>query len=182
MFSDFLKSVLVFNRSQNKAPNFFLVYLIIWLVWHGQFFISLITSNGAIDERLQSALEATNHQYIAVFFVTLLFFGVRLAYLYFANKTNDFIEKDKPIEEKIGSDQLFKENKDVVRLLELLEETKMQLAEVKEREKKAKAEKLAAVNQMLAVKNELDLALADIEILNKANNDLTAKLRESTIA
>ncbi len=156
MFSTFLKSVLVFNRSQNKAPNIILVYLLLSLLWHQQFFISLIQQQGDFSERLSAALAQHNHQYIVVLFLTFLFFSLRLIYLYFANKTNEFIEADEPIENKIGSDQIFSENKDVVRLLDLLEETKANLAKVKETESQAQSDKTAAISERLAAESELD--------------------------
>ena len=101
-----------------------------------------------------------------------------MSYLYFANKTNEFVEKDEPIEDKIGSDQAFSENKDVIRLLDLLEETKAKLAKVKALEVQAQSDKTAAISQRLAVQAELDIAMADIAILSKANEDLRAKINE----
>ena len=178
MFSTFFKSVLVFNRSQNKAPNFIAVYLFISLLWHHQFFISLLQQQGGFNDRLNTALAQNNHQYIAVLFLTLLFFALRLAYLYFANKTNEFVEADEPIEDKIGSDQIFAENKDVVRLLDLLEETKTKLAKVKASEAQAQADKTAAISQRLAVQAELEQAMADVAILSQSNEELRAKLSE----
>lgn len=178
MSSKFFKSLLVFNRSQNKAPNFILVYLLISMLWHNQFFITLILSNGGLSERLSAAAAENVHQYILVLFFTLLFFTLRLSYLYFANKTNEFVEKDEPIEDKIGSDQAFSENKDVIRLLDLLEETKAKLAKVKALEVQAQSDKTAAISQRLAVQAELDIAMADIAILSKANEDLRAKINE----
>ena len=178
MSSKFLKSILVFNRSQNKAPNFILIYLLISLFWHNQFFISLMLQKGGFSERLNTALSENTHQYIAVLFLTVLFFSLRLTYLYFASKTNEFIEADAPIEKKIGGDQIFTENKDVVRLLDLLEETKVKLARVKESEAQAQSDKTAAISERLALQAELDLAMADIAILTKSNEELKTKLNE----
>lgn len=178
MFSDHLKSILVFNRNQHKAPNVVLVYLVIWLLWHQQFFVTLMLSQGSFTARFQQAIDTNHHQYIVVLGLTTLFFALRLLYLFVTDKTNRFIDDDKPIEEKLGSDQLFTENKDAARLVELFEQTKAELAAVKTREKQAKAEKTQAINEMLAKQHELDLALADIEILSKSNQELTAKLRD----
>ena len=182
MFSKYLKAIMVFNRAQNKAPNFILVYLLISFFWHQQFFMSLVTNSGGFSEKLSTAISENNHQYMAVLFVTILFFIIRLSYLYFANKADLFIETDEPIEDKIGSDQLFAENKDVARLLAHLEETKIKLAQMKEREAQAQADKTASITKMLALQAELELALADITILNKSNQDLTAKLNASETA
>lgn len=179
MFSKFLKSILVFNRSQNQAPNFILVYFLISLAWHYQFFITFVGSNGDFSHRLNAAVTESSFQYGLVFFFTLLFFIVRLLMLYSVKKTDQYIEADEPIEAKIGSDQVFTENKDVVRLLALLEETKAQLAKVKIREAKAQADKTATISKMLAVQAELDIAQADIAILSKSNEDLRTKQKLS---
>ncbi|MGB1262080.1 MAG: hypothetical protein ACPG52_04130 [Cognaticolwellia sp.] len=176
MFFKYLKSVLVFNRAQNKAPNFVLVYLLISLIWHHEFFISLILNNGTFADKFTTAMSDNSHQYFAVLVVTSLFFLMRLSYLYFANKADMFIEEDEPIEDKIGRDQLFAENKDVARLLAHLEETKAKLSQVREREAQAQADKTATISKMLAVQAELELAQADITMLRKANQDLTAHL------
>jgi hypothetical protein len=61
----------------------------------------------------------------------VLFFTLRLSMLYLLNKTDQFIEADEPMKVNLGSDQIVKENKAVVRLLALLAETKAQLAKVK---------------------------------------------------
>tara|TARA_R110000787_G_scaffold25150_1_gene70762 strand:+ start:1528 stop:2076 length:549 start_codon:yes stop_codon:yes gene_type:complete len=178
MFSKFIKSVLVFNQAQNKAPNFILVYLLISLTWHHQLFITFFVSHGAFSERFSAALAEHSHQYVVVLFLTLLFFILRLSLLYFVNKTDQFIDADEPIEAKLGSDQLFKENKDVVRLLTLLEESKAKSAKLKTREAKAQSDKTATINKMLAVQAELDIALADIAILGKSNEELRASLNK----
>ena len=86
-----------------------------------------------------------------------------------------------PIEAKLGSDQLFTENKDVVRLMDLLEQTKEKLAKSKLREAQAQTDKTTTINKMLALQDELDLALADIAILNKTNKELTTKLNDSYV-
>jgi hypothetical protein len=182
MFSNYLKSLLVFNRSQDKAPNFILVYLLISLIWHNAFFITLVLSDGGISEKLSAALAENSHQYIVVLSLTFLFFILRLSYLYFANRANDFIEADEPIEAKLGSDQVFSKNNDVVRLLDLLEETKSQLAKVKAAEAPAKTDKTTAISQRLALQNELDMALADITILTKSNAELKRQLNEHSVA
>jgi len=178
MFSKLLKSILVFNREQNKAPNILLVYILISLAWHHQIFLTFVLSHGDFAERLSAALTGNSHQYIIVLLLTLLFFILRLSLLYFFNKTDQFIEADVPIEAKIGNDQLFAENKDALRLLALLDETKAQLAKAKEREALAQADKTKTISKMLSVQAELDLALADIAILSKSNEGLSAKLTE----
>jgi len=178
MYSKFLKSILVFNRAQNKAPNFIVVYLLVSLVWHNQFFTTFLISDGSFSSRLSSALSENTHQYIAVLFSTFLFFILRLSYLYFMNKTNDFVEKDEPIESKIGNDQIFDNNKDVARIIVLLEETKAKLSKVKEREAQTQIEKDISIRQVLSIQAELDLALVDITILTKTNNELKSKLNE----
>lgn len=182
MFSNYLKSVLVFSRSQNKAPNFIVIYLLISLVWHNAFFITLVLSDGGISERLSAALAENRHQYITVLMLTFLFFALRLLLLFLLNKTDEFVEDDEPIEAKIASDQVFSKNNDVVRLLDLLEETKKQLAKVKASEAQAKADKTEAINQQLTLQAELDMTLADITILAKSNEDLRIKLSESQTA
>ena len=178
MFSKLLKPVLIFNRSQNQAPNFILVYSLIALAWHNQFFITFAVASGSLSEKLAEALTKHPFQYGVVLCFTLLFFILRLAFLYLVNKTDNFIEADEPIEAKVGSDQVFTENKDVVRLLALLEETKAELAKVKVREANAQIDKTAAIKKMLAVQAELDIAQADIAILSQSNEDLKAKLSE----
>jgi hypothetical protein len=178
MFSKFLKSVLIFNRSENKAPNFILIYLLISLAWHNQIFITFVVSHGGFTERLNAALVEHSHQYVLVLFFTLLFFILRLSMLYLLNKTDEFIDADEPMIVKVGSDQIVKENKDVVRLLALLGETKAQLAKVKAREVSAQADKKKTISNILAVQAELELALADIAILSKSNEELRAKLKQ----
>lgn len=178
MFSKYLKAILVFNRSQNKAPNFVLVYLIIWLVWHNNFFVLLALSKGDIWNRLLSALLVSEHQYISVLFLTLSFFIFRLSCLYFLNKTNTFIEEEESIEYKIGSDQSFQKNKDIVRLLDLLEEAKSKLIKAKEAEALAKLDKTATISQCLSIKSELEIAMADIAILVKSNEELKSELKK----
>lgn len=179
MFSKFLKSILIFNRSQNQAPNFMLVYFLLSLVWHNQFFITLVGSNGDFSHRLNAVLSESSFQYGVVFFLTLLFFIVRLLVLYAIKQTDQYIEADELIEAKIGSDQVFTENKDVVRLLALLEETKAQLAKVKIREAKVQADKTETISKMLAVQAELDMAQADIAILSKSIEDFRAQQKLS---
>ncbi len=178
MYSKFLKSILIFNRTQDKAPNFIVVYLLISLAWHNQFFTTFLISDGSFSNKLNSALSDNTHQYLAVLFSTILFFILRLSYLYFMNKTNDFVEKDEPIESKIGSDQIFDNNKDIARIMVLLEETKARLSKAKEREAQTQIEKDISIRQVLSMQAELDLALVDITILTKANNELKSKLNE----
>lgn len=182
MSSTFLKSILIFNRAQNKAPNFILVYILISLAWHNQFFTTFLISDGSFSNKLSAALSDNTHQYIAVLFSTFLFFALRLSYLYFMNKTNDFVEKDEPIESKIGSDQVFENNKDVARIMVLLEETKAKLSKAKEREAQTQIEKDISIRQVLSIQAELDLALVDITILSKANDELKSKLNEHEAA
>jgi hypothetical protein len=74
-------------------------------------------------------------------YVLVLFFILRLSMLYLLNKTDEFIDTDEPMIVKVGSDQIVKENKDVVRLLALLAKTKAQLAKVKACEVSAQADK-----------------------------------------
>lgn len=181
MFTKFIKSVLVFNQTQSKAPNFILIYLLVSIAWHNQVFITFITSQGSLTEKLSTALSQNTHQYIVVLVLTLLFFSLRLLYLYFVNKTEQFIAQDEPIETKLGSVQLFTENKDVMRLMDLLEETKEKLVKSKALEAQAQTDKTTTINKMLALQDELDLALADIAILNKANKELTTKLNDSQV-
>lgn len=178
MFSTYLKSVLIFNRSQNKAPNVILVYLLISLAWHHKFFTDFFIHTGSFAEKLNYVLLENNHQYFVVLCFTLLFFILRLSYLYFANKTDQFIDADEPIETKIGSDQLFTENKDVIRLVALLDETKAQLAQAKEAEALARTDKTIAIGQVLSIQAELDLALADIAILSASNQELRSQFNE----
>ena len=59
-----------------------------------------------------------------------------------------------------------------------MEESKAQLAKVKTREAKAQSDKTATINKMLAVQAELDIALADIAILGKSNEELRASLNK----
>ncbi|AWB56466.1 hypothetical protein [Colwellia sp. Arc7-D] len=181
MLSKFFKSTLVFNRAQNQAPNFFLVYFLIALIWHNNFFMSLVVADGSLSDKFTSALTEHSFQYGVVLCLTLLFYILRLSFLYFVNKTDEFIEADEPIETKIGSDQVFTENKDVVRLLALLDETKAELAKVKVREVTAQKDKTATISKMLAAQAELDIALADITILSKSNEELRSKLSECKV-
>lgn len=178
MISSFLKTTLVFNRSQAKAPSFILVYMLIALVWHNQFFITLAVYNGNLSEKLAEALTESSFQYGVVLCLTALFFILRLTFLYLVNKTDNFIDNEEPIEAKIASDQVFTENKDVVRLLALLEDTKAELAKVKSREALAQTDKTTTISKILAMQAELDLAQADIAILSQSNEDLRAKLLE----
>ncbi|TWX73011.1 DUF4398 domain-containing protein [Colwellia sp. C1TZA3] len=82
----------------------------------------------------------------------MLFFILRLSMLYLLNKTDQFIEADEPIKIKVGSDQIVKENKDVVRLLALLTENKAQLAKVKAREALAQADKTKIISNTNPIK------------------------------
>ena len=66
----------------------------------------------------------------------------------------------------------------MVRLLALLEDTKAELAKVKVRETAAQTDKHATINKLLAVQDELEIALADIAILSQSNEELRAKLAE----
>ncbi|MFT6918538.1 MAG: hypothetical protein ACJA2G_001157 [Cognaticolwellia sp.] len=50
----------------------------------------------------------------------VLFFTLRLSMLYLLNKTDQFIEADQPMKVNLGSEQIVKENKDVVRLVAML--------------------------------------------------------------
>jgi len=181
MFKKYVKPILLFSRSQNKAPNFVLVYLLIWLVWHSQFFITFVNTTGNFTSRLNSAISSNDHQYIAVLFLTLLFFTFRLTYLYFVNKADAIIEEEEPIENKVGSDQLFSENKDVIRLLSLLEETKEKLKQSRESENQLRKEKEETESNLRSVQIELDEVKADLTILVKTNEDLTAKIKNDNI-
>jgi ribosomal protein L29 len=68
-----------------------------------------------------------------------------------------------------------------VRLLALLDETKAELAKVKVREVTAQKDKTATISKMLAAQAELDIALADITILSKSNEELRSKLSECKV-
>jgi hypothetical protein len=50
----------------------------------------------------------------------VLFFTLRLSMLYLLNKTDQFIEVDQPMKVNLGSEQIVKKNKDVVRLVAML--------------------------------------------------------------
>jgi hypothetical protein len=77
MFSKFLTSVLIFNRSENKALNFILIYLLISLAWHNQIFITFVVSHGGFAERLNAALyqsdKLSDHFYLLKVIITALF-------------------------------------------------------------------------------------------------------------
>ncbi|WP_206486481.1 hypothetical protein [Thalassotalea sp. G2M2-11] len=182
MFKKYVKPILLFNRSQAKAPNIILVYLLIWLLWHHRFFIDLFISQASVSERLHLALANNEHQYMMVLLLTGTFYGLRLLYLYFSQKADEIIEEDEPIESKIQNDQLFKENKDVIRLLELLEETKNKLAATRASEAQMKTEKIAAINRVRALQNELEEVKADLDIMVNSNAELTAKLKQNVTA
>jgi hypothetical protein len=63
----------------------------------------------------------------------------------------------------------------------LLEETKAKLSKAKERQAQTQIEKDISIRQVLSIQAELDLALVDITILSKANNELKAKLNEHEV-
>ena len=78
--------------------------------------------------------------------------------------------------------QLFTENKDVIRLVALLDETKAQLAQAKEAEALARTDKTIAIGQVLSIQAELDLALADIAILSASNQELRSQFSEVAVS
>lgn len=176
MLQSHVKNLVRFHRSQPQAPNFVLVYALIWLVWHHQFFITFFTASGGLNTKLSAALNSIEHQYLLILLFTVLFFALRLVYLYFAGKANEIAEEDEPIENKLGHDQVFTENKDVLRLLALLEETKEQLALAKTKEAQLMQEKTAAINKTLAMQSELDEVKADLAIMTQQYLTIKEKL------
>lgn len=181
MLSNFVKSILTFNRSQTKAPNFILVYSLITIIWHSEVLLAFALAHGGFVERASSALAESSLQYLWVLWFSVLFYVVRLSWLYFINKADQFIDQDEVIEAKVGSDQIFKENKDVVRLLALLDENKTKLENAKSREAASQHKSTETINKMLSMQVELDLALADIAILTKSNAELKAQINHAKI-
>ncbi|WP_286269260.1 hypothetical protein [Thalassotalea hakodatensis] len=172
MFQSFLKNVVLFHRAQPKAPNFLLVYAIIWLICHHQFFISLFTSSGSFSSKINTAITETDHQYILTLLLTGLFFIARLVYFYLAQKANALIEEEGVVENKLGHDQVFTENKDVIRLIALLEESKEKLALAKTKEIQLQQEKTVAINTSCALQAELDEVNADLIVITQQYEQL----------
>ena len=177
MSTKIIKSVLVFNENQKIAPRFLLTYVLIWLFWHNQLITTFFTSNGDFLARGNAALAsvAGNH-YILVFFLTCLFFGVRIGYHFLKQKADDLMEEGKSTETYAGSDQGLAKTEDIKRLMTMISELKTKLVTSKEREERAIKEKNATISKLLSLQAELDDMQADNTMLEKSNEALKAQL------
>ncbi|AQS39635.1 hypothetical protein Sps_04550 [Shewanella psychrophila] len=172
-----IKSVLVFNENQKIAPRFLLTYVLIWLFWHNQLFTTFFTSDGDFLARANAALASVaDNQYILVFFFTCLFFGVRIGYHFLKEKADDLMEEGKSTETEVGSDQGIAKSADIQRLMTMISELKVKLANSKEKEEKVIKEKNTTISKLLSLQAELDDMKADNTLLEKANARLKAQL------
>ncbi|MDO6428282.1 hypothetical protein Q4489_14775 [Thalassotalea sp. 1_MG-2023] len=176
MFTQYIKSILSFHRAQPKAPNFFLVYALIWLALHNQFFVTFISTSGSLNSKISAATASIEHQYLLSLLFTITFFALRLTYLYFVTKANEIADEDAPIEDKLGHDQVFTENKDVMRLVVLLDETKAKLASANKKETELLEEKQAVIQKSRELQTELEEVKADLAIMTQQNEVLKSEL------
>ncbi|WP_286232844.1 hypothetical protein [Thalassotalea sediminis] len=179
MLKPYIKNIISFYRAQPKAPNFLLVYALIWLALHNQFFVTFISASGGVNNKLNAAIASIEHQYLLSLLLTVLFFALRLSYLYFVGKANEIADEGEPIEDKLGRDQVFTENKDVMRLLTLLDETKAKLAIANKKETELMEDKLAAIQKSRVLQSELDEVKADLAIMTQQYLTLKEKLTRS---
>ena len=177
MSAKIIKSVLIFNENQKIAPRFLLTYVLIWLFWHNQLLTTFFTSDGDVLVRGNAALASiTDNHYILVFFFTCLFFGLRIGYHFLKQKADDLMEEGKSIETEVGSDQGIAKTEDIQRLMTMISELKVKLANSKEKEEKAIKEKNASISKLLSLQTELDDIQADNALLEKSNAALKVQL------
>ncbi|WP_076410525.1 hypothetical protein [Shewanella sp. UCD-KL12] len=177
MFTKTLKSLKAFNESESLAPRFVLTYIVIWSLWHSQIFTSFILTSGDFITRFDAALiSLESNQFILVFFFTCLFFSGRIGYFILKNKADELLEKESEVDLQGGSDQRFAKADDVQRLMTMISTLKEKLALTQEREDKANNERKLAISKQLKLQAEIDDMAADIALLNRANEELKARL------
>lgn len=162
-----LKLILSFTENQHLAPSFILIYLLTWLVWHKQLFSHFVSAQGDFLTKVITALTSIeDNQFLVVLLITALLFILRLVVNYLVFRSRAYLNTADDDFTKAREDQVFSKNDDVANVMAILEKTKQQLAEMKDREKKAVAERNTAIKNLLNVQHQLDEAKADIEMLN----------------
>ncbi len=179
MFNKLFKSLLVFNENHKPAPNFIIIYCLIWLFWHQQMFTSFIITQGDIATRFTAAINSVNNfQYLVVLLLSCLFYALRLSYYYLQSIAHQVVDQHSKESLGVGSDQLIVKNEDVQRVMAMLDDTKNQLASVKASEQQTKAENKSLLTRLMKLEAELEELQADNTLTHQLNEELKDKLRQ----
>ena len=171
MITKFLKSFLAIIENPKSLPTFISLYLLTWLFWHNQLIAEFFNAQGAITTRLSTAIAAVdNFQYIAVFWLTLFLFILRIGFDAFVTSSRKYVDKK---EQENNQDSL-EQDADVQRLLTTLDETREQLKASKEREQQLKLANKETISKLLNVQAQLEEVTADKQLLLQENEKLKA--------
>jgi len=166
MLTKLLKSFLAIVENPKSLPSFIGLYLITWLFWHNQLIAEFFNAQGTITTRLSTAIAAVeNFHYLAVFWLTILLFILRIGFDAFVNTSRKYVDKKEQENDQDGLEN----DKDIERLLATLEETRAQLKASKAREKQLKQSNNENINKLLKLQAELDEVNADKQLLMQSN-------------
>jgi len=171
MITKFLKSFLAIVENPKSLPTFISLYLLTWLFWHNQLIAEFFNAQGSLTTRLSTAIAAVdNFQYIAVFWLTLFLFILRIGFDAFVSSSRKYVEK----KEQENNQDSFEQDADVQRLLTTLDETREQLKASKEREQQLKLANKESINKLLNTQAQLEEVTADKQLLLQENEKLKA--------
>ena len=173
MLSDKTKSLLRIILNLKPSFRFIMSYIVIWFLWHNEFIISLVMTDGGLDVRLQTAFESvSSNQYIFVLFLTIMLTLIIYGFDYL---TQVLADDDNSHEFRLlqnGNSAKNENEMDIKQLIATLESVQLKLTESLEREKQYKQDKTASMSNMIQLQNQLDELTADNIILNEENNKL----------
>lgn len=170
-----LNSLTSFTESENTTPNFILIYIIMWFVWHNQLFSEFFSAEGDFLTRLSTAFSTMgDNQYFLVFCLSSFIYILFFTFNYLRFKSKEALDSPDHTFQNLKADQRSAKSSDISHLMDLLEKTKQQLAEARAKEKQAVADKSEMTKRLLKIQCELDEAKADIDVLTKAQMNKVA--------
>lgn len=136
------KSYLAIIPHLKPTPSFVGIYLFVWLLWHNEFPLSLINTNGDLLVRINSAIAAVEYnQYFFVFLLTLLVILLRHGFDYLGDLANN---EDRPNKTSLLQNSTLAETEsetDIKRVISALDDARVKLSDAKEQIKKLKQDK-----------------------------------------
>jgi len=173
MLSDKTKSLLRIILNLKPSFRFLMSYIAIWFLWHNEFIISLVMTDGGLDVRLQTAFESvSSNQYIFVLFLTIMLTLIIYGFDFLTQVLADDDNSDEFTLLQNGNSAKNENEMDIKQLMATLESVQLKLTESLEREKQYKQDKTTSMSNMIQLQNQLDELTADNIILNEEINKL----------
>lgn len=173
-----LKSFLTIAENPRTLPNFIFAYLVVTVIWHHEFLFTFATSASGFTQRLDLAFAAVDSfQYVAVFFLTLILFALKLLFNYLVKASREHVNEQ---EQKMKTTLVDVDtSKDMEHLISVLDNLKEQLKQAQENEKQAKMKAKEAISHLNSTQQKLDELAADFEVVNKENTKLREQVKSA---